>query len=248
MPYAGAVLVFDTRVARQLRGAAFNERRAECERALAVLRETRPGLRSLAAATPEMIEAARLPAPLDRRARHVTTETRRVGRVVAALERGEALPGGELLASHESLRRDFECSCAELDWFVDRVMREPGVTGARLTGAGWGGCAIAVGERAALEAGGVGEEPGVRRALRALVAVVDRAGIGRRVRRCYFPDTVGGFTGLYERLAEKYCYAPMVGWERGASPPLLHVNVSLARFLSRWPPWGGPSSREGGRR
>jgi galactokinase len=151
VPFTGAVLVFDTRVARQLRGAAFNERRAECERALAALRVVHPGLRALAAATPEEIGAAGLPAPLDRRARHVARETRRVARVAAALGRGEALPGDELLASHESLRRDFECSCAELDWFVDRVMREPGVTGARLTGAGWGGCAIAAGDRPSLE-------------------------------------------------------------------------------------------------
>ncbi len=71
--------------------------------------------------------------------------------MVAALERGEPLPGDELLASHESLRRDYDCSCEELDWFVERVMREPGVTGARLTGAGWGGCAIAAAPRVARE-------------------------------------------------------------------------------------------------
>ncbi len=145
VPFAGDVLIFDTGVSRELRGAAFNERRAECEGALALLRRADPGLASLAAATPEQVTDARLPAPLDRRARHVVTETRRVGRVVSALERSGEIPGDELLASHESLRRDYECSCEELDWFVERVMREPGVTGARLTGAGWGGCAIASG-------------------------------------------------------------------------------------------------------
>ncbi len=154
VPFAGDVLIFDTGVSRALRDAAFNERRAECERALALLRRADPGLASLAAATPEQVAGARLPAPLDRRARHVVTETRRVARMVAALERGEPIPGDELLASHESLRRDYECSCEELDWFVERVMRERGVTGARLTGAGWGGCAIASGAAESLAATG----------------------------------------------------------------------------------------------
>ena len=152
IPFAGSVLVFDTGVGRALRLGAFNARRAEVESALALLRRHHPALPALAGATPEEVESAELPAPLDRRARHVVTETRRVGRVAAALERGEPVPGEELLASHESLRRDYECSSPELDWFVERAMRAPGVTGARLTGAGWGGCAIAVGEAAALEA------------------------------------------------------------------------------------------------
>ena len=151
LPFGGAVLVFDTGVPRTLRSAAFNARRAECESALALLRHRHPGLRTLAGATPEEVADADLPAPLDRRARHVVTETRRVARAADALERGEPLPAEELLASHESLRADYECSCAELDWFVERAMREPGVRGARLTGAGWGGCAIALGQAAALE-------------------------------------------------------------------------------------------------
>jgi galactokinase len=151
IPFAGSVLVFDTGVSRSLRGIAFNARRAECESALAMLRHRHPGLRSLAAATPEELADAELPAPLDRRARHVVSETRRVARVASTLERGDAIPGAELLASHESLRTDYECSCRELDWFVERAMREPGVTGARLTGAGWGGCAIASGKPDALE-------------------------------------------------------------------------------------------------
>ena len=61
--------------------------------------------------------------------------------------------GGDLLhRSHESLREKYECSSPELDWFVERAARAEGVTGARLTRAGWGGCAIALGNRDALEA------------------------------------------------------------------------------------------------
>jgi galactokinase len=151
VPFREHVLVFDTRVPRALRTGAFNTRRAECERALSELRRTHPALPDLAAATPEQVQAAALEPPLDRRARHVVSETRRVGLAADALARGELFPGALLAASHASLRDDFECSCAELDWFAERAPRAPGVRGARMVGAGWGGCAIALGERPALE-------------------------------------------------------------------------------------------------
>jgi galactokinase len=147
-----AVLIFDTGIARSLRDSPFNTRRAECEAALALLRRTDPALPNLAAATLEQLHAARLPAPLDRRARHVVSEMMRVRESVTALRNGGAIPGELLYASHESLRLDYECSIPELDWFVDRAMECEGVAGARLTGAGWGGCAIAVGTAEALHA------------------------------------------------------------------------------------------------
>jgi galactokinase len=150
VPMPDAVLIFDTVVPRSLRGSAFNTRRAECDEALALLRRRDPALRNLAQADPAEVRAAKLPDPLDRRALHVSEETRRVGEAVAALKAGAPLPGELLLASHESLRTQYECSSPELDWFVERAMRAPGVRGARLTGAGWGGCAIAVGDEDAL--------------------------------------------------------------------------------------------------
>ncbi|HUO51361.1 MAG TPA: galactokinase [Gemmatimonadaceae bacterium] len=151
VPFRESVLVFDTRVPRALRASAFNARRAEAEAAFAALRARHPALPHLAAATPDQVDAARLAPPLDRRARHIVSETRRVEAAVAALRRGELLPGALLAASHASLRDDYECSCAELDWFVERITAHAGVRGARLTGAGWGGAAIAVGDREALE-------------------------------------------------------------------------------------------------
>jgi galactokinase len=96
------------------------------------------------------LREAHLPPPLDRRARHVVTEMSRVRTVVDALRVGGTLPGEALFASHESLRVDYECSSPELDAFVDRARHTDGITGARLTGAGWGGCAIAVGNPQAL--------------------------------------------------------------------------------------------------
>jgi galactokinase len=152
VPVSDAVLIFDTRVPRSLRASAFNQRRQECEIALALLRRSHPGLPNLAAASSDMIREAKLPNPLQERARHVVEEILRVHEVVDALGKGARLPGPVLLASHESLRDLYDCSTKQLDWFVERAMSMPGVTGARLTGAGWGGCAIATGAEAALEA------------------------------------------------------------------------------------------------
>ena len=154
VPMPDAVLIFDTAVPRSLRSSAFNARRAECEQALALLRRRHPELPHLAAAEPGQVLQARLPEPLASRALHVSEETRRVRRVVGALGEGREMPGDLLLASHKSLRDLYECSSPELDWFVDHAMARPGVRGARLTGAGWGGCAIAVGDEGALAEAG----------------------------------------------------------------------------------------------
>ena len=156
VPFDDAVLIFDTGVRRALADSAFNERRAECQAALTRLRTIRPSLPSLAAADVDLLREAHLPPPLDRRARHVVTEMARVRAVVDALRIGGAIPGEVLFASHESLRVDYECSSPELDAFVDRARHTEGITGARLTGAGWGGCAIAVGNPRALSTLGAG--------------------------------------------------------------------------------------------
>jgi galactokinase len=154
VPMRAPVLIFDTAVPRALTNSAFNLRQQECTRALALLRARRPGLDVLAHATADEVRAAVLPDPLGARARHVVEETRRVSAVVDALRTTGTLPGEVLLASHASLRDLYECSSPALDWFVDRVMRLPGIRGARLTGAGWGGCAIAVGDEQALREAG----------------------------------------------------------------------------------------------
>jgi len=151
VPFTESVLIFDTATKRSLRTSDFQRRREECEDAFRRLRQIYPDLRNLASATPEQVRDAHLPEPLDRRALHVTEENVRVQQVVAALKAGAPIPGDLLYASHRSLRDLFQCSTPELDWFVDEASRVPGIVGARLTGAGWGGCAIAVGARDALE-------------------------------------------------------------------------------------------------
>ena len=88
---------------------------------------------------------AALPAPLDRRARHVVTENQRVLDAVAAMRAGDAAALGALFsASHASERDDYECSVPEVDLLVAIAEREPDVYGARLTGGGFGGSIVAL--------------------------------------------------------------------------------------------------------
>ena len=148
------VLIFDTATTRSLRGSQFNTRRSECEHALSLLKNRFPELRYLADASIAQVEDADLPDVFNRRALHVVEENSRVAAVVRELQASGYVPGDQLYESHESLRSQYECSTPQLDWFVDRMRGCDGISGARLTGAGWGGCAIAVGTSEALRAVG----------------------------------------------------------------------------------------------
>lgn len=150
VPMQECVLIFDTATTRSLRGSEFNTRRAECDEALRLIRIKFPEVRHLAAASISQVENADLPDVLDRRALHVVKENERVGEVVRGLLAAGCVAGEKLYESHESLRARYECSTPQLDWFVERMRDSEGISGARLTGAGWGGCAIAVGSREAL--------------------------------------------------------------------------------------------------
>jgi galactokinase len=145
LPAEWAILVFDTGVARSLRSGAYAERRSECERALEGARRALG--RSLASlselAETELAAVAPVLDPVAlRRARHVVGENRRVDALVDALAGADAAAAGAaLFASHASLRDDFEVSCAEADALVDDA-RALGFIGARMTGAGFGGCTV----------------------------------------------------------------------------------------------------------
>ncbi len=132
-----SLVVCDTRVERGLADTGYNERRAACERAAEML-----GVEELRDATEDDLE--RLSGEQLSRARHVVTENARVLEAVEALKNGDFDAFGRLMyASHASLRDDYEVSTVELDAFVE-LAREAGAAGARLTGAGFGGCAIAL--------------------------------------------------------------------------------------------------------
>jgi len=117
----------------------------ECAAAVEGIRPHFPAVKSLRDVSPERFEsvADRLPALIARRARHVVTETARVGRFVAASQQGDLDGMGRLMVeSHRSLQHDYEVSCAELDFLVDRALEIDGVLGARMTGGGFGGCTV----------------------------------------------------------------------------------------------------------
>jgi galactokinase len=141
------ILVLDTHKPRELVDSEFNRRVEQCHEALAVLRVGAPERAHLAAFSLEEVEKARpeLGPLLYKRARHVVTEVARIERAVCALERGDLPAFGRLVhASHESCRDDYEVSCPELDFLVEGVCGVEGVLGGRLTGAGFGGCLIAL--------------------------------------------------------------------------------------------------------
>jgi len=145
-----AIVIVDSAVRRSLGDSAYNERRRECVEAAAAL-----GVTAIRDVTTEALEARRadLPETLYRRARHVVTEEARVAAAVAALHHGDLDALGRLLyQSHESLRDDFEVSCPETDLLVELATGVDGVLGARLTGAGFGGCTVNLVREEALEA------------------------------------------------------------------------------------------------
>ena len=142
-----ALLVADSGVPRRLESSEYNRRRQECAEALRLLQAAmaeRPpaALRDVSAAD-LAAHVAVLPPALQRRVRHVVTEMERVRASVDALRQGRIEEFGRLMhASHASLRDDFEVSCPELDRMTDLARAVPGVLGARLTGAGFGGCTV----------------------------------------------------------------------------------------------------------
>jgi galactokinase len=139
LPAGVAVHAVHSGVARSLAGSAYADRRASCEDA-----ESRIGpLRDASLA-----DVAGLPDGLRRRARHVVTENARVEAFAAALAAGDPVAAGALMdESHHSLARDYEVSVPALDRLCERLRAVPGVYGARLTGAGFGGCVVALVDR-----------------------------------------------------------------------------------------------------
>jgi galactokinase len=140
-----ALVVCHSGSSRRLDTSAYNERRAECDRAVAAIARLDPAVRSLRDVDPAMLEAAdELMDPVAaRRARHVVEENIRVLETERALAAGDLIEVGRLFAaSHASLRDLFEVSSPELDALVEIATSTEGVVAARLTGAGFGGSTI----------------------------------------------------------------------------------------------------------
>jgi galactokinase len=142
---AMALLIINTNVKHELTGGEYANRRAQCEQAAKTL-----GVRSLRDATADMLERARgnMDEVVFRRARHVIGEIERTPRAAKEVRASNWPVVGELMyASHASLRDDYEVSCPELDAVVDiarTIGPKGGVIGCRMTGGGFGGCAVAL--------------------------------------------------------------------------------------------------------
>jgi galactokinase len=149
------VVLCDTLVKRELASSEYNVRRGQCEAGVRILAKHDPGVRSLRDATPEMLVAhrAEFEPVIFRRCDYVVRENRRVVEACADLEAGEfAGFGRRMNGSHDGLRNDYEVSCVELDTLVDAARAVPGVLGARMMGAGFGGCTINLVEEKAVGA------------------------------------------------------------------------------------------------
>jgi galactokinase len=147
VPKEAALVIGNTKASRSLAGSAYNERRRQCEEGVAILQGVLPNVRALRDVSSAQLEEHKglLSEIVYRRCRHVVSENERVLQTVEALTRNDLTTMGQLMnASHTSLRDDYEVSSPALDAMVGAMRSVSGVYGARLTGAGFGGCAVAL--------------------------------------------------------------------------------------------------------
>jgi len=149
LPPGVKVVVMDTAVRRGLVDSAYNERVEQCRSAAAYF-----GVPSLRDVSEDMLagKSGSLDGLTFRRARHVVGENARTQQAAEVMRQGDAKKLGQLMdASHDSLRLDYEVSCRELDLMVEIARAQDGCRGARMTGAGFGGCALALVDEGAME-------------------------------------------------------------------------------------------------
>lgn len=148
------IVILNTNKKRGLGESKYNERRSECETALAELQKV-VDIQSLGELTEESFEQHKgvIQDPIRiKRAKHAVYENQRTIKAVEALKNQDlALFGTLMVASHDSLRDDYEVTGIELDTLVEEALKQPGVIGARMTGAGFGGCAVSIVEENEVE-------------------------------------------------------------------------------------------------
>ncbi len=148
------IVIMNTNKKRGLGDSKYNERRSECESALRDLQKVLP-VSALGELTEEQFEEykADIKDPVQRkRAKHAVYENQRTIKAVEALKKSDLTLFGQLMiASHDSLRDDYEVTGIELDTIVEAALRQEGVIGARMTGAGFGGCAVSIVKEAAVD-------------------------------------------------------------------------------------------------
>ena len=148
------IVILNTNKKRGLGDSKYNERRSECEAALAAL-QTKLSIQSLGDLSEEEFEANKelIGDPIKiKRAKHAVYENQRTIKAVKALQDKDLTLFGQLMiASHTSLRDDYEVTGKELDTLVAEALKQDGVIGARMTGAGFGGCAVSIVKEEAVE-------------------------------------------------------------------------------------------------
>ncbi|HID56962.1 TPA: galactokinase [Candidatus Poribacteria bacterium] len=139
------IAICNTMVKRELTSSEYNVRRSECEEGVKMMRRRYPNIKALRDLTSEMFEryADELPLLIRRRCGYVIRENERVLSSVEALKAGDLARFGKLMnLSHDGLKEEYEVSCFELDTMVELARSVDGVLGARMTGAGFGGCTV----------------------------------------------------------------------------------------------------------
>lgn len=141
------IVITNSKVKHSLVSSAYNDRRRECETALAMLQKVVDiqTLGDLTEAQFEQYKDAITDPICQKRAKHAVYENQRTIRAVEALQQGDLEGFGRLInASHVSLRDDYETSCAETDLLASLAWKIPGVLGSRITGGGFGGCTVSI--------------------------------------------------------------------------------------------------------
>jgi galactokinase len=145
LPENVAIIIANSKVKHKLVDSAYNTRHEECLEAVRILKTSYPTIKALRDVSLAQLATKQnaMPDNVYRRARHIVSECERVPRAVAMLDKGDSRGFGQLMfETHASLRDDYEVSCEELDILVEIAARLPGCLGARLTGAGFGGCTV----------------------------------------------------------------------------------------------------------
>ena len=145
LPKNASIVIADTTVRRKLTSGSYNSRRSECETAVRLLKNDMPAINSLrdASILDFDLHARSLPELIGKRARHVIEEIQRTQEARDYLEQCDSISFGKcMVASHASLRDLYEVSCTELDTMVEIAQSLDGCLGARMTGAGFGGCTV----------------------------------------------------------------------------------------------------------
>jgi galactokinase len=154
LPGEAVIVIADTSVRRSLANSAYNDRHSSCEEAVRILKGQMPNIRALRDVPIDQFlrYVGKLPTTVAKRAQHVVEEIARTNQAINLLEKNDSARFGKLMNDcHVSLRDLYEVSCPELDMMVTVAQSLPGCYGARLTGAGFGGCTVNLVSRQAVE-------------------------------------------------------------------------------------------------